>query len=402
MKNKSQACIMVLFTICNLIWIERLDVLLVLAAVLFTLIIAGADIYKNFSAVDEYMIMIFSISAMLIEVVLLWHYMIDDSFDFLIKGPIESGAIISWLLLVALVNTAAYCIYDGKQIWHGANAAVCFLILIIQKNILSLFMLVIMLLAIPCIYRPVRKIVRRDIQLLTVYMLMMCNMTFLSSYTDLIIGAPEYDLRTSIYTEVAFGVFVLIFFIIWFRENKKHRHDELERIELMGIEAHIDVKYPMKQVRGYFKSVIITLTALVIACIVMLIKGDEQPIFESLSFSMSSQAGLFDMLGHKYGALGIIFTAALFLTLAWILTDRRRVRSTRTQKLARFIAIAYSLQSLFLTQTIGTTTTYLIFTAAYINSVRLSLRDTGDDNLNEANDSDTVLQRSEDIGDSAQ
>ena len=214
MKSRSQVCITVLFAICNLIWIERLDIWLIMAAVILTLIIAGTDIYKNFSAVSEYQIMVFSISAMPIEIVLLWHYLIDDSFDFLIKRPLENGAIVSWILLVALINAAAHCIYDGKQIWHGANASVSFFVLIIQKNIPSLVIVIIMLLAIPCIYKPIRKIVRRDMQLLVVYMIMLCNMTFVSGYTNLIIDAPKYDLRTSIYIEAAFGIFVLVFLII--------------------------------------------------------------------------------------------------------------------------------------------------------------------------------------------
>ena len=169
-----------------------------------------------------------------------------------------------------------------------------------------------------------------------------------------------------------------------------------------GENVHINFRPVMMRIKRYFESTIMMLAVLGMAYMVMLIKDGDQPIFESILFSLSSQTGLFEVLGYRYGAVGIALAAVMFFALSMGLVSGRRVRSTRTQKLAKFIAIAYLLQGIFLTQTIENTTVYLIFTIAYINSVRLSLRNAGDDNSNEADDSDTVLQRSEDIGDSAQ
>ena len=93
---------------------------------------------------------------------------------------------------------------------------------------------------------------------------------------------------------------------------------------------------------------------------------------------------------------------ALFYFIINCLLKYRQLIETRSQKLSRMVTAVYLVQSLFFTQSVDMTVAYWVFIIAYINSVRLSLRNVGDDSSDEADDSDTVLQRSEDIGDSAQ
>ena len=377
---------MLIFTICNLIWIEDLKIFLVVLALALTLIVSGKDIYNNFWVLEEYQIMIFSLSGMITNVLFLWHYLVDASFDFLIKMLLENGVILPWLLLVILVNVIAYCIYDGKQIWHGANAALGYFILILQKNVISLFVAAMMLLLIPCVYRPTEKLVRRSMQMISAYIVILCGTAFLTTYTDAVIDAPKYDIWTSNCVGIVFVVFAAIFFDIWFKEKAAHNEDGL----------------PMIKMREYFEKAALLVLIAFIMTFAYRAKGINHPLFINITESLNAHKGLPENAWQLYGVLGAICVGALFYFIISCLLKYRQLIETRSQKLSRMVTAVYLVQSLFFTQSVDITVAYWVFIVAYINSVRLSLRNVGDDSSDEADDSDTVLQRSEDIGDSAQ
>ncbi len=347
---------------------------------------------RNRFVISENQIMFFSVFGMITNIMLLWHYLVDSSFDFLIQALLASDMVTGWLVAVITINVAAYCIFSGKWLWHGANAVVGFFILLIQKNIPSLILMGAVFFIIPFIFRPTKQLVKKDMQMFFIYAFMLCNMSLLTGYTKVFDEALAltYDLETSVYLELLLSVFGVFFFNFW---------DKLEENE----------EENTKKARLFFKRTSVFLILLMTAFTVVLIKGSSSLLPEMMGRliaqirnSIAAQKNLFFIANDNYGICGICLVVYFLYSIFESLKEQRRMKATRSQKLSRLISLVYILQCFLLTQTMATTIIYLVFVIVCVNNTRVAVELPKKEENDEAYNSDTVLQRSADVGDSAQ
>ena len=161
------------------------------------------------------MVLVFSVSSLLVSisvfVELFWGnetYLMDNLL-------LADGSLQSWLILVITVNAVGYCIYGSRKYWYGCNAVLNFFLLFLVKNVISIILVGSMLLMIPLVYVPTKRLVRSSMQLFFVFSFLLCSMSLLTGYSGLFEGIVTYHLEVSVYVGVILALFFALFFIFW-------------------------------------------------------------------------------------------------------------------------------------------------------------------------------------------
>ena len=150
----------------------------------------------------------------------LYGYLCDTSVAFLIGDMFgDSVQAASYLLLISMVSVLQYCrCHNGMQRWfYGASAGIGFFLLLVNHNRVSLWLMILFLLMVPIYIRPTAELVKRDMQMFLLYALLLCNMSLLSNYTDLLLVEISYDPEQSVYLELILALGALFFFHYWNR-----------------------------------------------------------------------------------------------------------------------------------------------------------------------------------------
>lgn len=343
--------------------------------------------------ITENQVMVFSIFGMITNTLLLWHYLVDDSFDFILQEMLNNNLAATWLVIVITINVVAFCIYDNKWFWHGANAVVGFFLLLVQKNIPSLVLTGILFFTLPFIYKPTKQLIKKDMQMFFVYAFMLCNMSLITGYTEVFdkeLGL-SYDLETSVYLELLLSVFGVFFFNFW---------------DKLGNE---DSKEDIKRTRLFFSRVKVVLMLLLLAFIGIFVKGGSSlmpevinKIVTQMRDNAASQKSLLALMSESFGIAGVALAMYFLYSILESLRNQRKLKATRQQKFARAVAFMFVLQSIFLTQCVATTVIYLVFVIVCVNNTRTAVKFSKEADSYETDNTDSMLQRSTDLGDSAQ
>lgn len=131
----------------------------------------------------------------------------------------DSGRAASYLLLPCIISVCRYCMCRDKMrsIFYLLIAVVSFFTLFINYNIVSLWLMAIVFLAVPVLMLPTAELVKRDMQLCLVYFFMMSNMSLLTNYTELIQKEMSLSLEHSVYLDLLLAVGGVFFFTYWDR-----------------------------------------------------------------------------------------------------------------------------------------------------------------------------------------
>lgn len=159
-------------------------------------------------------------SGFIVMGVLLYCYTCYMSAAFLLGDLImDAAGLASYLLMISMVSVLQYCRCRNKmQRWfYGASAGISFFLLLINHNRVSLWLLVFFFMLMPICIRPTAELIKRDMQMFVLYALMLCNMSLLSNYTDILLVEVSYDLEQSVYLELILALGALIFFHYWDR-----------------------------------------------------------------------------------------------------------------------------------------------------------------------------------------
>lgn len=146
----------------------------------------------------------------------------------------DSGRTASYLLLICIVSVCRYCFCRDKirSLFYLLVAAVSFFTLFINYNIVSLWIMVFVFLAVPVLIRPTAELVKRNMQMFFIYGFMFSNMSLLANYTDLIQKEIPLSLEHSVYLELLMAVGGVFFFRYWDRipENADRERLVLRRM----------------------------------------------------------------------------------------------------------------------------------------------------------------------------
>ena len=162
-------------------------------------------------------------SGLIVMGFLLYSYTCGISVKFLIGDMFEDTVqTASYLLLVSMVSVLQYCrCHNGTQkYFYGISAGLGFFLLLVNHNRVSLWFMMFFLLMIPICIRPTAELIQRDMQMFLLYALLLCNMSLLCNYTDILMVETSYDLEQSVYLELILAVGAWIFLHDWERIPK--------------------------------------------------------------------------------------------------------------------------------------------------------------------------------------
>lgn len=132
-------------------------------------------------------------SGLIIFGILLYQYLCMDNVGsavLAITGNFMANSVdmASYTLLVCVTALWQYCKCDDRMrsVFYGGVQAVGFFVLFLNHNILSIWLMAIVFIALPVFSRPTAELVKRNAQMTFVYLFMLSNMSILTNYTTLI------------------------------------------------------------------------------------------------------------------------------------------------------------------------------------------------------------------------
>ena len=129
----------------------------------------------------------------------------------------DSGRAASYLLLPCVIGVYRYCVCRDRvrSVFYLLIAIVAFFTLLLNYNIISLWIMAAAFFLIPVVMRPTAELVKRDMQLCFVFFFMMSNMSLLTNYTQLIQKEMSLSLEHSVYIDLLIAVGGVLFFSYW-------------------------------------------------------------------------------------------------------------------------------------------------------------------------------------------
>lgn len=165
------------------------------------------------------------VSGLFIFVLLLLKYLCSGGVDGMLTILIQdkmvhaSDGIASYTLLICMVGLWRYVKCEDKlrSFLYAGVLAAGFMVMFINQSRVSIWLMIMVFLALPILQRPTAELVKRDMQIFFIYLFMLCNMSLLTNYTKLLQVAVSYDLEQSVYLELLVAVGGVFFFKFWDR-----------------------------------------------------------------------------------------------------------------------------------------------------------------------------------------
>lgn len=131
----------------------------------------------------------------------------------------EKTGIASYTMLVCMIGIWQYIRCEDKlrSYFYIGVLAIGFLVLFINQNRISIWLMTMVFIAIPILQRPTAELVKRDMQMFFLYLFMLSNMSLLTGYTKLLQVEVNYHLEQSVYLELLVALGGVFFFKFWDR-----------------------------------------------------------------------------------------------------------------------------------------------------------------------------------------
>ena len=129
----------------------------------------------------------------------------------------DSGECASYLLLPCAACVFRYnmCRDQRSSLFYLLTAAMGFFTLLINHNIISLWLMSLVFFAAPVLMKPTAEFVKRDTQIGFLFFFMMSNMGLLTNYTQLIQKEIAISLEQSLYMDLLIAAAGVFFYIYW-------------------------------------------------------------------------------------------------------------------------------------------------------------------------------------------
>ncbi|MBD5476282.1 MAG: hypothetical protein HDR17_09970 [Lachnospiraceae bacterium] len=157
---------------------------------------------------------------LLVMAFMMFCFLCDMEFLWMIAETIENtGQAASFLMLIGMIVIYQYCMCQDKfrSCFYLLTCGVTFLLLFINYNIISLWIMVLIFFMIPVWFRPTAALIKKDMQVMFLYVFMLSNMSLLTNYTSLLIVDLPFELEHSVYLELLFAIGAAVFFYYWDR-----------------------------------------------------------------------------------------------------------------------------------------------------------------------------------------
>lgn len=186
----------------------------VLALAAIYLLIASRPVFSE----KDFDILLFS--GLIVFALLLIKYFCGDGADSILAIFLkDKTGIASYVMLVCMVGLWQYirCRDKLRSFFYIGVLTVGFLILFINQNRVSIYLMAMVFIALPILQRPTAELVKKDMQIFFIYLFLLCNMSLLTNYTSLLRIDVSYDLEQSVYLELLVAIGGIFFFKYWDR-----------------------------------------------------------------------------------------------------------------------------------------------------------------------------------------
>lgn len=186
-------------------------------------VLAMAALYVLLAArpkFEEWYFDILLFGGLLVFAMLLVHYLCGDMVDGFLTVLLQGKeGVASYTMLVCVVGLWQYCRCNDKlrSIFYIGVLGVGFLVLFINQGRVSIYMMMMAFIVLPVLQRPTAELVKKDMQMFFLFVFMLCNMSLLTNYTNLLQVDVHYDLEQSVYLELVVAMGGLVFFKFWDR-----------------------------------------------------------------------------------------------------------------------------------------------------------------------------------------
>lgn len=159
-------------------------------------------------------------SGLAVMAVLLLGYLFDPTIGEMVRFWEVPAAEASYLILVGLVGALQYCRCEerGKRVFYGMCAGLAFFLLACNHSVISFWIMVYALLAIPILIRPTAFLCKNVMQMLFLFLVIISSMGLLANDSGLLLVTVNYDVEHSVYLDLVAAVGGLIFFYCWYRK----------------------------------------------------------------------------------------------------------------------------------------------------------------------------------------
>lgn len=129
----------------------------------------------------------------------------------------DAGATASCFLLVCMISVYQYCTCKDRMRsgFYLAISVIGFLVLFLNRNVISFWLMTAYFVAIPILLRPTAQLVKRDMQMFFLFGFMLSNMSLLTEYTPLFVTEVSYSLEHSVYLDLLLAIGGVFFFHYW-------------------------------------------------------------------------------------------------------------------------------------------------------------------------------------------
>lgn len=185
-----------------------------LALAAIYLLIASRPVFSE----KDFDILLFS--GLIVFALLLIKYFCGDGADSILAIFLkDKTGIASYVMLVCMVGLWQYirCRDKLRSFFYIGVLTVGFLILFINQNRVSIYLMAMVFIALPILQRPTAELIKKDMQIFFIYLFLLSNMSLLTNYTSLLRIDVSYDLEQSVYLELLVAIGGIFFFKYWDR-----------------------------------------------------------------------------------------------------------------------------------------------------------------------------------------
>lgn len=131
----------------------------------------------------------------------------------------DSAQVSSCFLLVSMISVYEYCVCRDqmRSLFYMMVSAISFLVLFLNQNVISLWLMGFYFLMIPVALRSTAVLVKRSMQLFFIYLFMLSNMSLLTEYTQIIRTEVSYSLKYGVYLDLLIAAGGVVFSYYWDR-----------------------------------------------------------------------------------------------------------------------------------------------------------------------------------------
>lgn len=190
-----------------------IEITVIAMAAVYWIISSGIVLHKYYLDITLY-------TGLLVFGLLLYRYLCDISFGSIIFFIAEDeSAIAAYAILICTIATVQYCQCRDKMrsIFYFGVSVTGFFVLFINHNLVSICMMLTVFIAIPVLFRPVARLVKRDMQLFFTYMFLLSNMSLLTNYMKLIQKELTFNIENSVYLDLLIAIGGIVFLLYWDR-----------------------------------------------------------------------------------------------------------------------------------------------------------------------------------------